>query len=60
MSPHRFINMERIAKARELLIERDWNVAYIGAELGFSSHSHFTKVFHSVVGMTPSQFREGR
>ena len=61
VSPHRFIMSERIAKAKTLLTGSHWTVAYIAAELGFSNHSHFTKVFHSLVGvMTPSQFRDGR
>lgn len=60
VSPHRFITWERIARAKTLLADPRWTVTYIAAELGFSSHSHFTKVFHSLVGVTPTQFRDGR
>ena len=60
VSPHRFITWERVAKAKELLAQSHWSVGYIGVELGFPSHSHFTKVFHSFVGVTPRQFRDGR
>jgi AraC family transcriptional regulator len=60
VSPHRFIMWERVARAKELLAQSHWSVGYIGVELGFSSHSHFTKVFHSFVGVTPRQFRDRR
>jgi AraC family transcriptional regulator len=60
VAPHRFIMWERVARAKELLAQSHWSVGYIGVELGFSSHSHFTKVFHSFVGVTPRQFRDGR
>lgn len=51
---------ERVARAKLLLAQSRWTVGYIGVELGFSSHSHFTKVFHGMVGVTPRQFRDGR
>ena len=59
MTPHHFVMRERIAQAKQLLTVSDWSVAYISAELGFSSHSHFTRLFHKHIGVTPKQFRSG-
>jgi AraC family transcriptional regulator len=58
MTPHNFITRERVAEAKQMLTESHWSVAYIAAELGFSSHSHFTRIFHKLTGVTPRQFRD--
>jgi AraC family transcriptional regulator len=60
MTPHHFIMRERIAQAKMLLADSHCSVAYIAADLGFSSHSHFTKIFHKLMGLTPTQFRDCR
>lgn len=59
MTPHHFILRERIAQAKSMLTEARQSVSDIAAELGFSSHSHFTRNFHRLTGVTPSQFRGG-
>ncbi len=60
MSPYRFVMWQRVAKAKGMLEESRKTVGEIAIELGFASHSHFTKIFHKMTGATPSQFREGR
>jgi AraC family transcriptional regulator len=60
MSPYRFVMRERVARAKALLEESRKDIGEIAVELGFPSHSHFTKIFHRMTGATPSQFREGR
>ena len=60
MSPYRFVMQERVAKAKAMLEESRWSIGKIAVELGFPTHSHFTKIFHRITGATPSQFREGR
>ena len=35
------------------------NITGLALDLGFSSHSHFTSVFHKSFGLTPSQYRSG-
>ncbi len=60
ISPHRYVMRERVLRAKTLLANTDWTISYIALDLGFSGHSHFTKVFHALIGVTPSQFREGR
>jgi AraC family transcriptional regulator len=60
MSPYRFVMQERVAKAKAMLEESRKAIGEIAVELGFPSHSHFTKIFHKLTGATPGQFREGR
>ena len=49
-----------MAKAKAMLEESRSSIGEIAFELGFPSHSHFTKIFHKMTGATPRQFREGR
>ncbi|MCX7513057.1 helix-turn-helix transcriptional regulator [Frateuria hangzhouensis] len=47
----------RLARALDLL--RDYeDLAALGVDLGFSSHSHFTAAFQKMYGRTPSEFRQ--
>jgi AraC family transcriptional regulator len=59
ISPYRFVMQERVAKAKVMLEESRKEIGEIAVEVGFPSHSHFTKIFHKMTGATPSQFREG-
>jgi AraC family transcriptional regulator len=47
----------RLARALELLWQYD-DIAALAADLGFSSHSHFSAAFRHAYGRTPSQFRQ--
>jgi AraC-like DNA-binding protein len=42
-----------------LLAEHRLSLVEIANELGFSDQSHFTRTFHTVVGVTPSQYIAG-
>lgn len=46
----------RLARALHLLGAYD-DLAALGMELGFSSHSHFTAAFRQAYGRTPAQFQ---
>lgn len=46
----------RLRSALETLAEPGVGVSRLAAELGFSSHSHFTAVLHRWHGVTPSQY----
>lgn len=52
----RFINRRRILKSLETL-KTDAPLASIALDLGFSSQSHFTRLFSSLTGMTPAKYR---
>jgi AraC family transcriptional regulator len=40
-----------------MLAESDLPIAEVGAEVGYASQSHFTKIFREATGMTPREFR---
>ena len=47
----------RLARALRELSRSD-NLTQLALDCGFSSHSHFTAVFRSTFGITPSRYRE--
>jgi AraC family transcriptional regulator len=48
----------RLRAALERLADPGVDLSRLAAELGFSSHSHFTAVLRSTHGVTPSRYRE--
>ncbi|MCH2450447.1 MAG: AraC family transcriptional regulator [Gracilimonas sp.] len=57
MSPIEYINKERIKRASQLLLQSDNNVTDVSYKLGFSSLSHFIKLFKDYTGITPKQYQ---
>ena len=55
-----FILKEKTEEAKRLLRYSDKSLTAIGSYLGFSSASHFSRVFKAYVGSTPSEYRERR
>ncbi len=53
-----FILREKTEEAKRLLRYSDKSAAAIAAYLGFSSHSHFIRVFKKYAGVTPNEWRE--
>ena len=58
LPPHRYLLRRRIQEALRQLPLSANSIASIAMNLGFSSQSHFTKVFREHTGMTPSDYRE--
>ena len=54
---HQYLVRTRISKALKAMRAADADLAGIALESGFSHHSHFTKSFREIFGMTPSRFR---
>ena len=48
---------QRVKQAARYLISTDWTIAYIGAEVGFSSLSNFNKKFKTLLHVTPRHYR---
>lgn len=59
VAPHRYIVERRVERAKELLRNSDLSLTEIAETIGCASHSHFSTLFHRVVGMTPREFRRG-
>lgn len=52
-----FVNAQRVKHASELLTESDRPLLDIAFDSGFGSKASFNRVFRSLAGCTPSQFR---
>ena len=57
LSVNQFIQNSRINKAKSLLQDSELPIAQIADLVGWSSSSHFNKIFKEKTGVTPSQFR---
>lgn len=53
-----YINVTRIMNAQRDFMETDKNVTQVSQEVGFSSLTHFNRVFKAVTGTTPSKYRK--
>jgi len=53
-----YLNGLRVEKARELLLETNLMTYEIAENVGFSEETYFSKVFKSVVGTSPTEFRK--
>lgn len=58
MSPQQFLTTFRITKARELLESTNYPIESIALSCGYNDALVFTKAFHSMKGMSPSQYRK--
>lgn len=57
LSLSRFVNVRRIAASFVMLRQAERALAGIALDLGFSSQSHFTRLFSGLTGFSPDQFR---
>jgi AraC family transcriptional regulator len=56
-SPHNYLLNLKLERARELLRNPSTSLIDIALDCGFSSHSHMSRLFHRIVGVTPSAYR---
>jgi AraC-like DNA-binding protein len=59
-SPRAVHRNARIQKARELLIYSDLTVSEIAFQLGFSTVHNFSRAFKQVMGVSPTEYRQGQ
>lgn len=52
-----YVNRKKISLAQQLLKDPDLTVNAVGQEVGFHSPQHFSQVFKTLTGMTPSDYR---
>ena len=57
LPPHEYLIRRRIERAQELLISSSLTLVEIALDVGFKSQSHFTTLFHRIVGETPRIWR---
>lgn len=59
ITPHQYLSQQRVDRAKKLLKQSDLMITDIALECGFSSHSHLSKQFRQVTGITPKAYRLG-
>lgn len=52
-----YVSRVRVEKAKSLLLNPNYRISEIGFEVGFQSLSHFNRVFKSVAGKSPTEYR---
>ena len=55
--PHRWLMVQRIEKAKQLLVESTLSLAQIAQKCGFADQSHFTRVFAQLIQSSPGHWR---
>jgi AraC family transcriptional regulator len=56
-SPHQFVLQHRIERAKEMLRAAENRVLDVAVACGFKSQEHFARVFRSVCGASPTEYR---
>mgnify|MGYP003411733672 CR=1 FL=1 len=56
-SPYQYLLQQRIERAKQLLKQSDRSIMDIAFCCGFNSHSHLSKKFRQLTGMTPKRYR---
>ena len=56
-TPHRYLQRRRLERAMRLLRETDLPVTEICLDVGFASLGTFSRTFHEIVGISPSDYR---
>ncbi len=57
-TPHRYLQRRRVERAMFLLRESERNVTDVCLDVGFGSLGTFSRTFHDIVGMTPTEYRD--
>ncbi|MEY9754253.1 helix-turn-helix domain-containing protein [Bradyrhizobium yuanmingense] len=57
LPPHQWLLRQRVKAAKQLMTVRDLSLSEIAISAGFANQSHFTRVFSSVVGVSPGTWR---
>lgn len=56
-TPHQFVTLCRIERAKQLLVETDLSLSEIGTQVGCTDQSHFTALFRRYTATTPRAYR---
>jgi AraC family transcriptional regulator len=57
LPPHQWLLQQRIKAAKQLLTVRDLPLSEVAISAGFANQSHFTRVFSTLVGVSPGAWR---
>ncbi len=57
-TPSRFLIRYRLTRASQLLVRTDQIISRIAQETGFFDHSHFSREFRAMFGVSPGRYRK--
>jgi AraC family transcriptional regulator len=57
LSPHQWLLHHRVECACHMLDRGEESISAIALRCGFADQSHFTRVFHSLIGASPGDWR---
>lgn len=57
-TPHQFVTLMRVDRARELLVAGERTPADVAAQTGFADQSHLTRHLRRVFGVTPGALQK--
>jgi AraC-like DNA-binding protein len=58
-TPTQYINQKKIERAQVMLIIDDLPIKEIAYNLSFDNISYFNKLFKSLTGLTPGEYKKG-
>ncbi len=56
-SPVHYLNRLRVERASELLLKTDMNITEVASAVGIEDSNYFSRMFHRVAGISPSDYR---
>jgi AraC family transcriptional regulator len=56
-APYQYLLQQRVERAKQLLKQTDQSIIDIAFSCGFNSHSHLSKQFRQLTGITPRDYR---
>lgn len=59
-SPMEYVMKYRIKKSLEYLADDNLSIMQVAENVGFDSHSYYTKIFRSIMKLTPKEYRKYR
>ncbi len=57
VTPYQYLLTQRIERAKQLLKQTEQPIMDIALQCGFNSHSHLSKQFRQITGITPTAYR---
>lgn len=57
-TPTRFLIRYRLTRASQILMQSEETLSYIAQEVGFYDHSHFSREFQKLFGLSPGHYRK--
>ena len=60
LTPHEYLLQQRIARAKDLLVNTQLSVLEIALAVGFGTHAHFSNTFRRYTGASPASWRKLR